>query len=154
VMHLGVRWEPDGRLVYERTLRPGTGAAVYGLEVCRGLGLDAEFMARADAIRRRLQGVAPLVPPARPSRYNARLRVDTCALCRLLGRADTAAAEVHHIRPQRDADADGFIGPAHKNRRSNLLPVCAACHDRIHAGAVNVHGYVQTTGGVTLHVAP
>jgi DNA mismatch repair protein MutS len=64
---------------------------------------------------------------ARRSRYNRKVIVDACAKC------GKNAEEVHHVLPQASADDKGFIGHFHKNARHNLVPLCSACHDALHA---------------------
>ena len=39
-------------LIYDRVLKPGNGPTIYGLEVCKAMDLDAEFIATADSICR------------------------------------------------------------------------------------------------------
>ena len=154
--------EVDGRsnsaleacaLVYDRTLREGIGHKTYGLEVCKGLGLPDSFIKQADAIRRTLMDVDASVVPSKGSRYNARVSSKTCGLC------GQPATEVHHIQPQKTADARGFHGHVHKNHGSNLVALCEACHLKQHKsegpkgeGANTITGYTKTTKGRVLTV--
>jgi hypothetical protein len=149
VLHMSVSTLPGtGLLVYGRKLLPGAGPATYGIEVCRGLDMDAEFLRVAESARREVQGVPAEVVPDRRSRYNAGLVVDRCGSC------GAAAEEVHHVVPQARADARGMIRDLgyHKNRRFNLVPLCEACHHAVHAGRLRIGGYVRTTAGVRLAV--
>ena len=43
--------------------------------------------------------------------------------------------EIHHLQPQCEADADGYLqsGWVHKNHPANLMSVCERCHDDIHS---------------------
>jgi DNA mismatch repair protein MutS len=157
-----VKAEVDGRsnsaleacaLVYDRTLREGIGHKTYGLEVCKGLGLPDSFIKQADAIRRTLMDVDASVVPSKGSRYNARVSSKTCGLC------GQPATEVHHIQPQKTADARGFHGHVHKNHGSNLVALCEACHLKQHKsegpkgeGANTITGYTKTTKGRVLTV--
>lgn len=133
--HLKVHFDQDkGRLVYDRKLMPGIGDTLYGVEVCRALRLPLEFVRRAQRIRHGLleeqrRPVARLHPELvenKRSRYNRRKVVDRCEVC------GEMATEVHHVTPQRDADADGFIGHYHKNALHNLMALCERCHARQH----------------------
>ena len=140
--HLTVR--PDtargGALIYDRTLRPGCGSPMYGLEVCRGLDMDREFLALAVDIRRDMFG-----DDGRPrlSRYNAGVVVSSCAVC---GARD--ALETHHIRPQAAADVAGFVAfGVHKNTSGNLAVLCSGCHDKHHSGVLEIQGWVDTSAG-------
>ena len=141
--HLSVRFvEGKGKLVMDRKLSPGTGPPTYGLEVCRSLDMDPEFLERADEIRRHHSNGGhggPLVTPRR-SRYNAKLVMDTCGLC------GQHATETHHLEPQATAK------PHIKNRRHNLVPLCEKCHHDAHAGKIKIEGYQTTSDGVELLV--
>ncbi len=147
VSHMAVRVDPDTHaLVYERRLSRGSGPRLYGLEVCEALGMDGEFMQRASAIRHEVLE-RPIDSPvcSNGSRYSSKLMMSLCAVC---GKSN--AQDVHHIKHQAWADEDGFIGTEHKNRLSNLVPICEACHDKAHHGSLNVQGYIQTSHGVRL----
>lgn len=139
--HLSVRSDASSRrLVYDRILKPGCGSPMYGLEVCRGLDMDSEFLTAAFNIRKRMFDSTG----ARLSRYNANVIVDTCAVC---GSRDSL--ETHHIVPQAAAVATGgFIGPGvHKNTASNLVPLCGDCHSLHHMGMLEIRGWVDTSSG-------
>lgn len=63
-----------------------------------------------------------------------RLMADRCELC-----DSTENVEVHHIRHLKDLNSNGHRplpgwAQAMATRRRKTLVVCAACHDRIHAG--------------------
>ena len=45
--------------------------------------------------------------------------------------------EIHHLHPQKLADAKGFItkqdgSVIHKNHLANLMNICSECHDHLH----------------------
>ena len=45
LMHMTVRYDNEKQdLVYDRKLKPGSGVSCYGLEVCKSLYLDNDFM--------------------------------------------------------------------------------------------------------------
>ena len=148
-MHLSARHdEATGRLVLDRRLAPGTGPPTYGLEVCRSLDMDPAFLKAADAIRRHVLGVPASLSnatatdkPPRRSRYNSRVIVDRCGMC------GEAAEETHHIEPQATPEHERK-GAVH--RRSNLVPLCGACHDATHRGELTIEGYIATTEGPML----
>ena len=126
--HLMVRSDvTSGCLVYDRTLREGAGSALYGLEVCRGLDMDAGFLAKAYALRKTLEG------SVKESRYNVDVLVSACTVC-----GSKKDLESHHIIPQKDGI---------NNRKSNLVALCSSCHDRHHAGTLTIKGWVDTTHG-------
>lgn len=140
--HLSVRPSPHtlGALLYDRILRPGTGSPMYGLEVCRGLDMDAGFLSAAFDFRRRLFSEDG---KARSSVYNATVVVERCAVCGSRDRLET-----HHITPQAAADGRGFIGPGrHKNAADNLVCLCDGCHSDHHSGVLEISGWVATSSG-------
>jgi DNA mismatch repair protein MutS len=150
IWHLGVSYDQGlDALVYERRLAPGLGRALYGLEVAQAMHLGADFMASAHSIRRRLQGEPDDIVSTRTSHFNSRVYMDTCALCK-----KRLAGEAHHIIQQKYADAQGLVSAdsnahpcARKNARWNLVPLCAKCHDQVHAGKASISPPVQTTRG-------
>jgi DNA mismatch repair protein MutS len=138
----------NGSLLYDRRLRPGCGSPMYGLEVCRGLDMDPEFLALAYDLRKSLflaDGT-----PIHTSRYNAGVIVGKCTVC-----GGTEGLETHHIVPQAAADADGCIRPGkHKNSKDNLAVLCDACHLKHHAGAIHIEGWQMTSYGKQLLTRP
>jgi DNA mismatch repair protein MutS len=148
VGHLHVAATADNQLVYDRTVKPGAGNPLYGLEVCKGLAMDPAFLLSADRIRREVLKIpSALSVGLRSSAYNASVVMDKCGVC---GTAD--ATETHHIRYQETADAETRqVAPGvHVHRASNLAPLCAECHRLEHAGALKIHGYRRTLAGVVL----
>ncbi len=128
--HLTVEFdEAEGVLRYHRKLTPGVGDTLYGVEVCRALRLPLDFVRTAQRIRHELLGVSNDLVKNKRSRYNRRKLVDRCEAC------GAAATEVHHAVPQRDADAQGYVGHFHKNALHNLRALCERCHARLHVAA-------------------
>jgi DNA mismatch repair protein MutS len=127
-------------LQYDRLLKEGSGSEMYGLEVCRGLDMDAEFLALAFSIRKKISGESV----GKPSRYNAAVTVSTCSVC-----GSTEGLETHHIVPQATANKrTGRIAPGvSKNVVANLAVLCALCHLKHHAGALEIEGWKETTEG-------
>ena len=143
-VHLAVHTDPKtGVLTYDRTLKHGHGSPMYGLEVCKGLDMDPEFLTRAFEFRKRLFTADGL---AHASRYNPAVIVASCEVC-----AGTDRLETHHIIPQAAADKKGKIKPGtHKNATGNLVVLCSGCHDAHHAGALMITGWKTTTAGRAL----
>jgi DNA mismatch repair protein MutS len=144
--HLSVCSDPiTGALIYDRALRAGAGSPMYGLEVCRGLDMDAEFLALASTLRKRMFTADG---KAHTSRYNADVVVSRCTVC---GADGTNSLEVHHIVPQAAADAAGYISPGqHKNTKSNLVVLCENCHQNHHSGLLEIQGWMHTSEGLKL----
>lgn len=145
--HLTVQADsrPGGKLKYDRQLKPGSGSQMYGLEVCRGLDMDADFLAKAIHIRKVLEKRPNI---AKMSRYNASVSVHVCNIC-----GSTDDLETHHIVPQKSADIHGFVDVGkHKNDAGNLAVLCESCHSQHHTGVLHIQGWIQTTGGRMLEV--
>jgi DNA mismatch repair protein MutS len=145
--HMSVHYDREHDcLVYDRKFKDGAGNRMYGLEVCRGLDMDAEFLDTAVALRK---AMFTADGKAHASRYNPAVIVSRCALCGASG----AALETHHIKPQAAADADNRIAAGkHKNTKENLAVLCGDCHDKHHNGMFEITGWVDTSQGLMLAV--
>lgn len=137
-------------LVYNRVLKDGSGPRIYGLEVCKSLHLGQEFLETAYAIRNKYYPENRGELSNEPSVYNRRKVRGKCEICN-----NHIGEETHHLKQQKDADKNGFIGSIHKNHPANLLTVCEKCHDNIHspnnaAGAKTAPKKTKTTTGYKL----
>jgi len=141
--HLTVHVGEKNALVYDRRLYPGCGSPMYGLEVCRGLDMDTEFLEAAVSFRKRYfsDHVAP-----HASRYNAAVVMDRCTVC-----ASTEGLETHHIVPQAAAIDSKITTAIHKNHAGNLVVLCTTCHDKHHAGLLEIKGWMNTSLGRKLN---
>jgi len=132
-MHLKVHYDAAADLlVYDRTLAPGSGSALYGLEVCRALDLPPEYLDRATVIRKQLAG---WVTPHR-SVYSASAVIDRCAVC-----DGSVGLEAHHIQPQ------ASVATTNLDVAGNLVCLCATCHDDHHGGRLVIQGWIDTSAG-------
>ncbi len=131
-------------LTYDRKIKQGCGSPMYGLEVCRGLDMDEEFLDLAFNLRKQLFTDTG----ARLSSYNARVVVQACEVC-----GQRTTLETHHIVPQAAADHEGRIAPGvHKNAPHNLVALCDDCHKKHHNKLLDIQGWVQTTNGRQLEI--
>ena len=143
IKHLSVKYNNSkNMLVFDRKLKDGPGDSIYGLEVCRSLDLDSDFLKLANEIRQEVLGIDKLVN-FKKSKYNANLIVDKCNICKTQD-----ATETHHIHFQKDADDNGFIEHYHKNKKFNLVGLCEKCHDRIHNGELEIGQATMTSNGI------
>lgn len=145
VKHLHVEYDPvTQKLVYDRTLRPGSGSTLYGIEVARALDLPREFIDHALAIRHQILGTTTQ-QAAPSSSWNSAVIRRACERC---GHPVVRDLEVHHVRHRADADATGhFTDGSSMNAVSNLMVICQACHDALHRGDFTVGPVVQTSNG-------
>lgn len=147
-LHLQVHYdEKNDTLVFDRALQPGSGTTLYGLEFARSLHMDDVFLSYAHTIRKELAheySDLELLTKKKQSSYNQQVYLSRCSLCQ------GDVHDVHHIRPQKDADEHGNISHFHKDHKYNLLPICKSCHAKIHAHELNVTGFVMTGKGLQL----
>jgi len=149
--HMAVTYDRERDcLVYDRKLKDGSGPKIYGLEVCKSLYLEQDFLDLAYSIRNKYYPDSRGELSSPPSIYNSEKLRGKCEMCN-----NQMGEETHHLNPQKNADVNGFIGSFHKNHKANLASVCEACHDKIHAnhktdGSVMVKK--KTTKGFILHV--
>jgi len=145
--HMAVLYDKElDALVYDRKLCDGPGTRMYGLEVCKSLHLEDEFLEKAYAIRAKYFAKSEL--DHQTTKYNAKKIRGLCELCKA-----ELGEEIHHLDPQKNADQDGFIGTFHKNHPANLMTVCEKCHDKFHQGVStsvmikkkSTKGFITTT---------
>ena len=148
VYHLSVEYDNVSQaLVYDRKLKPGNGSSLYGLEVCKSLDLEKEFLEIANTVRQGILDIEKsiLSEKSNINKYNRNVYKDKCNIC------NEKAVEIHHINQQKFADEDGYInGKFHKNEKFNLVCLCERCHDQVHNGKIEVKGYIQTSNGIIL----
>jgi len=126
--HLEVSYDMEKDcLVYDRILKDGSGPRIYGLEVCKSLHMNTDFIDKAFEIRNKYFDNSRGVLSGTKSHYNASKIKGMCEICN-----KNMGTEIHHLLQQKEADEDGFIGNVHKNHKANLISICEECHDNIH----------------------
>lgn len=127
--HMSVHYDREmDCLVYDRIIKDGPGNMTYGLEVCKSLYLDQEFLDLAYYIRSKYGKCSGLLSDTQSKSYNSDKIRGVCEICK-----ENMGEEIHHLRPQHESDENGFIDSFHKNHPANLASVCSKCHDKIHA---------------------
>jgi len=143
--HLKVIFEENTKkLIYDRKLEKGNGPAIYGLEVCKAMDLDREFLKLANTLRKRIMDIDENIQGKKLSPYNKDIFLDKCEIC------GDKAVDTHHIKEQNTADENGIIGHIHKNSPHNLTTLCEKCHDNVHNGDLKIDGYQKTSDSVEL----
>ena len=132
--HLRVTTSPTGKLVYDRTLQPGSGSPTYGLEVARAMGIPMTIIERAHEVRKVLVQEAN-VGSAPASSWNTDIHRYECEAC---GRKNIHELEVHHIVERCNNGS---------NDARNLLVLCTKCHDDTHSGSLIIGPLQQTSDG-------
>jgi DNA mismatch repair protein MutS len=127
--HMSVLYDRETDcLVYDRKLKDGSGPRIYGLEVCKSLYLDTEFLDLAYSIRNKYYPDSRGELSSPITIYNSNKLRGICEVC-----GEKMGEETHHLSPQKDADVNGYIGTFHKNHKANLVSVCEKCHNKIHS---------------------
>ena len=143
--HLKVNYdEKNDTLVYDRTLCPGSGSSIYGIEVARAMDLDKEFINTANILRMKYSNISDKILNNNMSKYNSNLYQDKCEVCGDNG------IDTHHIIFQSNANEDNMIDHRHKNHYSNLVILCKKCHNDVHNNKDNkliINGYKETSNG-------
>jgi DNA mismatch repair protein MutS len=144
VWHLHVEYDPvTKKLIYDRSLRPGSGSSLYGLEVARAMDLPFEFIEKALQKREQLMGATSLARASR-SAWNKEIVRKECELCKA---HITSELEVHHISPRASAINQRLQDGSHMNDKRNLIVICQACHDKIHAETIQLGPLQMTSDG-------
>jgi DNA mismatch repair protein MutS len=128
LQHMEVHYNKQtNALEYDRKLKDGSGPKSYGLEVCKSLYLEDEFIDLAYHYRNKYypENQATLVRNTTP--YNAKKIKGICEICN-----KNIGTEIHHLRHQQEATKEGFIDNFHKNHKANLVSICEECHLNMH----------------------
>ena len=149
VWHLQVRFDPaTQRLFYDRTLHPGSGSSLYGLEVAKAMAVPFDVLESAHAIRKGLVGMATEAD-APISGWNSAVQRRVCEVC---GSDKVRDLEAHHIQQRSEAVAGRLADGTHMNSMKNLTVLCETCHDKVHGGELEVGPVQQTSEGPVLSV--
>ena len=145
IWHLHVEYDRfKDRLVYHRTLREGSGSALYGLEVAKAMRIPDDILEDAIRFRKRLAGEAELSTSVGSSWNSAVIR-RTCESC---GTSEADDLEVHHIKERHRATSNLLPDGSSVHARANLLVLCDTCHDSVHNGTLTIGPLVQTSDGL------
>ena len=143
--HLKVNYNyQTGKLVYDRKITDGIGSSTYGLEVCKAMDLENQFLDIANNIRHNYFHKKTIVTSPKSSHFNQSVYMDICKICQ------KPAEDVHHIKYQSQSDTEGYIGFYHQNVRHNLVPLCKQCHLDTHHNKLDIYGYIKSSHGVEL----
>jgi DNA mismatch repair protein MutS len=144
VWHLHVEYDPiTKKLVYDRSLRPGSGSTLYGLEVARAMDLPFEFIEQALKNRHQIIG-SNTQQEATSSNWNTDIIRKECEICKKQMVSDL---EVHHIKPRASATNGVLEDGSHMNDKRNLIVICNICHDKVHSDNIEIGEMKITSDG-------
>jgi DNA mismatch repair protein MutS len=159
--HLSVEHDEESdRLIYDRTLKPGSGERIYGITVAKYIIKDEAFIKKAMEIKNRLIDKDPnsSTVSTKTSRYHSQLLMDRCEMCgkcaNNTSNLSKKTLESHHINHQKDCE-NGFVKTKphiRKNQIFNLAVLCEQCHDKIHKENIELEGIKMTSNGRKLIV--
>lgn len=168
LLHMSVIYDRENdRLIYDRKLKDGPGDNMYGLEVCKSLNLPDDFLEMAHDIRNKycrnfsgktsdsgnesasgigstsgIGSSSGLIIDYTSSQYNRLKLRGECEICR-----NAKGTEVHHLIYQKKINSEkNKQNKLIKNHKANLINICEACHDRIHAEGSELKIYKTTNG--------
>tara|TARA_B110000967_G_scaffold201706_1_gene239374 strand:+ start:6069 stop:9110 length:3042 start_codon:yes stop_codon:yes gene_type:complete len=148
LQHMEVSYDKKtNSLIYDRKLKEGSGPKSYGLEVCKSLYLEDEFIDLAYSYRNKYYPENRTTMMFNTTSYNAKKIRGICEICN-----ENVGTEIHHLEHQQDANKEGYINSFHKNHKANLVSICEECHLKMHNSDNNtvVKRKKKTTKGYVL----
>lgn len=130
IKHLKVAYNhAKDMLVYDRKLQDGPGESIYGLEVCKSLNMNNDFLNRCYDIRNKYINNKNNILLMKTSKHNKTKIRNICEFCNV-----KIGTEIHHLQYQKDANHNDYIHNSfHKNHPANLASICEECHQKIHS---------------------
>ncbi len=149
--HLSVDYDTtNDTLIYDRTLKEGSGDKIYGIIVAKYIIDNKDFMQDTLDIKNELTQNFSSMISGKKSRYNNDIYVYKCEIC---GRTDEdgemSFLQTHHINYQSKCK-DGFsIDKPHVaiNSKANLVVICEKCHNSVHNNEIKINKKVATSKG-------
>ena len=126
------------KLIYDRTLKPGKGSALYGLEVAKAMDLSDEFINKAIKYRNLILGNNN----GSVSSWNREIIKRECEIC---GKRISSKLEVHHIQERSTAVNNILPDGTHMNNKQNLIVICDECHNSTHNKNITIGGLKITS---------
>ncbi len=149
IWHLHVDYDPvTKKLVYDRSLRSGSGSSMYGLEVARAMDLPFDFIEQALKNRHQIIG-SSRINDATVSNWNTSIIRKECEIC--LSQI-TSDLEVHHIQQRSTSNNNILPDGTHMNSKQNLIVICQKCHDKIHNDEILLGQLQMTSNGLQREV--
>ena len=149
--HLSVDYDSKkDLLIYDRTLKEGSGDKIYGIIVAKYIIDNKQFMEDTISIKNELTQNFSSMISGKKSRYNKDIYVYKCEVCgRVDENGEMSFLQTHHINYQSKCK-DGFsIEKPHIaiNSKANLAVICEKCHNSIHKDEIVIEKKVSTSKG-------
>jgi DNA mismatch repair protein MutS len=146
IKHLSIS-KDNGKIIFDRKLKDGPFHSLYGLEICKSLGMSDNFLNYAENIRKKLINYNQKDILPQKTKYNSEMYYNNiCEICN----KQNLKYHIHHIQEQHTANSDNKIGIIHKNDKFNLVTLCEQCHKDVHNNKLLIRGYIQTNNGFCL----
>lgn len=148
--HLSVTYDKNNGLVFDRTMKEGSGERIYGVTVAQRFIQDKEFIDMAIKFRNKLMDTHDGLLSGKTSKYNKNMFVYECSRCKCKDKTlYISNLETHHINHQKDCENGLVKGKKHlkKNDEANLVVLCNECHDKVHNGSIILGKYMMTSEG-------
>jgi len=149
--HLEVNYEEEsGKLLFNRKLQRGKCQDLYGLTVAKSIIQDTSFIKVAEEVSREMKGLRTNILNQKCSRYNSKVYVDECMLCKCV---NEKMLETHHILEQQNCDEYKSKERPHisKNSVGNLIVLCEKCHQQLHSKDLKIIK-LETSEGIEIKV--
>lgn len=149
--HLTIRYDAvRGVFVFDRTLEPGNGNMLYGLEMARYIIDNAGLYEDGLSVRDELlqtEGSRQMVLADNRSTYNSEVIMNSCQIC-----DKKTDLDVHHIRFQSECKDNYGSHDGHVSKHSpgNLVVLCKMHHQMVHSNKLKIGGYKNTNQGTIL----
>ena len=143
MFHLKVIFNKEtGELVYDRKLEEGNGPTIYGLEVCRAMDMDNDFLMLSEKIRKQIVGEKDSILSATKSHYNSKVFLDKCGICGEYGHGQiecnnpglkTKLQQYHNDKLLCVSDYCALEGCRHPWSHKTIAHHCGRCNRNHHS---------------------
>lgn len=142
IKHMECYADENGVLVFPRNLKDGEGTGSYGIEVASSL-LPKNLITIAKRYNSEYN-------PLKISNYNSVVKGTTCPICK-----SNPVQETHHIVEQMSGKVKSYKSKGVEksiNDKSNLVMICATCHEKITRKEMEITRKIQTSTGIIFEV--
>lgn len=136
VGHLSISYDEESKiLIYDRKLKSGPGASIYGLIVARSLNMPEEFLNRANKMLLEITGQDKEFVTTKTSRFCKDIYMKECAKCYKTSKQ--TELQSHHIVEQ-NMFKKGLVPNLRMNAKDNIIVLCRDCHTALHSSGIEL----------------